>query len=341
MKPGLVSIMMPVFNGELFLPLALDCLLAQDYADFELIILDNQSTDGTGRICRQYAARDARIRYVPDDRNRISHDAANHLATLISGEFAMLACDDDLWLPSCLRTCVNFLRTHPEVGVVFPNAAYVDTDGIKSERRLLAGRDLYSERHERFGNFKRFLHHRRIVPPIFGVYRSNVMRAALPFDTFDETIADVDNLFFLKIITMTQIHCVDEVLFYYRSKFRSIEPALQSGIEANPSWFVVWTYSARHQLNFTSKILQLIDSAPFTGTQKTVLRFHAFSALLYFATLAQLRAAVSRLLTQWGWREGVAVKKDKHHDIRIQALKQTDYKEQVAAKQNGNRKQGV
>ncbi|TSA42283.1 MAG: glycosyltransferase family 2 protein [Betaproteobacteria bacterium] len=330
MKQGLVSIMMPVFNGELFLPLALDCLLAQDYANFEIIILDNQSTDGTRVICQQYASRDSRIRYVPDDRYRITHDAANHLATLATGEFAMLACDDDLWVPTFLSACVGFLRTHPDVGVVFPNAAYVDINGIRGESRLLAGRDIYNERHDKFGNFKRFLRHRRIVPPIFGVYRSDVMRAALPFDTFDETIADVDNLFFLKIITMTKVHCLDEVLFYYRNKFRGLEPTLQNGIRANPNWFVVWIYFARHQRKFTARILQVIDSAPFAGPQKVALRLYTFSALVYFTSFAHLRAAVGRLLTRWGWREGVAVKKDQHHDLRVEALKQTNYREQNA-----------
>jgi hypothetical protein len=174
----------------------------------------------------------------------------------------------------------------------------------------LAGRDVYNERHDKFANFKRFLLHRRIVPPIFGVYRTSVMRAALPFDTFDETIADVDNLFFLMIITMTKVHCVDEVLFYYRSKFRGLEPTLQNGISVNPGWLVVWRYFARRWRKFASKILLVIDAASFTGTQKFALRLYAFWALIYFTSFAHVRTAVGRLLTRWDWREGVAVKKD-------------------------------
>ena len=57
MKNGLVTLMMPVLNGELFLPYALDSLLAQDYKDFELIILDDGSTDQTPRICAEYGQR--------------------------------------------------------------------------------------------------------------------------------------------------------------------------------------------------------------------------------------------------------------------------------------------
>ncbi len=85
---GLVSIMMPVMNGEAFLEAALDCILAQDYTNFEITILDNLSTDKTPEICRRYAAADKRVRYVRDSEDRITHDAANHLATFVRGEFA-------------------------------------------------------------------------------------------------------------------------------------------------------------------------------------------------------------------------------------------------------------
>src|SRR5438128_542667 len=64
-----VSIGLPVYNGERYLRLALDSLLSQTFTDFELIISDNASTDGTTEICRAYAARDARIRY-----SRLEHN---------------------------------------------------------------------------------------------------------------------------------------------------------------------------------------------------------------------------------------------------------------------------
>lgn len=65
-----VSIGMPVYNGDPFIRGALDSLLAQTFTDFELIISDNASTDRTEAICREYAARDIRIRYVRQTENR-------------------------------------------------------------------------------------------------------------------------------------------------------------------------------------------------------------------------------------------------------------------------------
>lgn len=54
---------LPVYNGERFLARAIDTLLAQTYRDFELLIVDNASTDGTEEICRAYADRDPRVHY--------------------------------------------------------------------------------------------------------------------------------------------------------------------------------------------------------------------------------------------------------------------------------------
>ena len=64
-----VSIGLPVFNGERYLARAIDSILAQDYADFELIVSDNASTDRTAEICRDHAERDPSVRYVRNARN--------------------------------------------------------------------------------------------------------------------------------------------------------------------------------------------------------------------------------------------------------------------------------
>jgi glycosyltransferase involved in cell wall biosynthesis len=64
-----LSIGLPVYNGEEYLAESLDALLGQTYEDFELVISDNASTDGTQELCRKYAARDSRIRYLRLPRN--------------------------------------------------------------------------------------------------------------------------------------------------------------------------------------------------------------------------------------------------------------------------------
>jgi glycosyltransferase involved in cell wall biosynthesis len=323
--PGLVTIMVPVLNGELFLSLALDSLLAQDYPKFEIVILDNQSTDRTPVICREYERRDERVRYVPDTVNRISHDAANHLATFITGEFCMIACDDDLWASNFLSVLVKYLQSHPDVGLAFPNACYVDVEGNRGTQRLLSKRHLYARGDSSLANVWRYLGQRRVVPTIFGVYRSDAYLAALPFDTFDETIADVDNLFIVKLMVQTKVHAIDEILFFYRNKYRGYDPSLTSGSPKGKSVFHEWWFFAQHQWRFVKKIAEVVNGDRLNRIAKRILRLRSWHTFLLAITVLRLRGLIGRALVLLRFREGPPVKKDIHFEKRSTALHAVGY----------------
>lgn len=323
--PGLVTIMVPVLNGELFLPLALDSLLAQDYTQFEIVILDNQSTDRTAEICHEYARRDGRVRYVPDTVNRISHDAANHLATFITGEFCMIACDDDLWAPNFLSVLMKYLHLHPDVGLAFPNACYVDVEGNQGTQRLLSKRNLYARGDSPLANVWRYLGQRRVVPTIFGLYRSEAYLAALPFDTFDETIADVDNLFLIKLMTQAKVHAIDEILFFYRNKYRGYDPSLASGNPKGQSALHAWWFFTQHQWRFVQKIIQVVNESQLRWTVKCALRGRTYCTFLIAITVLRVRAVIGRVLVLLRLREGPPVKKDIHFEKRSTALRSAGY----------------
>lgn len=117
-----VSIGMPVFNGERTIRAALDSLLAQSFADFELIISDNASTDATPRICREYAERDRRIRLVQQsaDIGAISNFKA--VLDEAQGEYFMWAACDDTRSPDFIEVNLRFLSEHDDyVASASPN----------------------------------------------------------------------------------------------------------------------------------------------------------------------------------------------------------------------------
>lgn len=125
-----VSIGMPVYNGEDYLAQAIDSILAQEYADFELVISDNGSTDGTEAICREYAARDSRIRYHREERNRGAAWNFNYVVRLARGEFFRWACHDDSIAPSHLRRCIAVLEdAPPSVILAYTRSVLVDASG--------------------------------------------------------------------------------------------------------------------------------------------------------------------------------------------------------------------
>lgn len=93
----MVSVGMPVYNGERFIREAMESLLAQSFADFELIISDNASLDATESICRSYAAQDSRIRYVRQKDNIGALPNFQFVLNEARGEYFMWAACDDIW----------------------------------------------------------------------------------------------------------------------------------------------------------------------------------------------------------------------------------------------------
>jgi len=125
---------LPVYNGERFLAASLDALLAQTFTDFELIISDNASTDGTGDIARRYEAIDRRVRCVRHAQNRGSAFNHNFLIEQARGEFFKWVSDDDLYAQDLLQKCVCALDSRPEIALAHAWTAFIDEDGQISNK---------------------------------------------------------------------------------------------------------------------------------------------------------------------------------------------------------------
>ncbi len=128
-----LSIGLPVYNGEDYLAESLDALLGQTYEDFELIISDNASTDGTGDMCRGYAERDARIRYVRQPENIGLAGNHNFVFQQSRGELFKWAAADDLYGQDLLQSCVDALDEHPEVVLAHAWEAAIDASGTVTQ----------------------------------------------------------------------------------------------------------------------------------------------------------------------------------------------------------------
>jgi glycosyltransferase involved in cell wall biosynthesis len=113
-----VSIGMPVFNGEKYIATAIDSLLGQTFEDFELVIGDNGSTDGTREICGEYAARDARVRLLTVDENRGAAWNYNRVYHASEGRLFRWAAHDDFVAPGYLARLVAALDGAPATTVL-------------------------------------------------------------------------------------------------------------------------------------------------------------------------------------------------------------------------------
>lgn len=110
-----VSVLMPIFNGALFLEDAIESILWQTFGDFELLVINDGSTDRTGEILARY--KDPRLHVVNNDRNLGLVASLNRGIGLAKGNFIARADADDISRPQRLETQLAYLREHPGVGV--------------------------------------------------------------------------------------------------------------------------------------------------------------------------------------------------------------------------------
>jgi glycosyltransferase involved in cell wall biosynthesis len=108
-----VSVLMTAYNRERYIAAAIESVLAQTFHDFELVIVDDHSTDATVGIAAGYAARDRRVRVVVNDNNLGDYPNRNRAASLAHGRFLKYHDSDDIMYPHCLEIMVSALEAVP------------------------------------------------------------------------------------------------------------------------------------------------------------------------------------------------------------------------------------
>jgi glycosyltransferase involved in cell wall biosynthesis len=175
-KP-LVSIGMPVYNGEPHIRQALDSLLAQEYENFELIISDNASTDRTQEICLEYVARDKRIRYYRNQMNMGAVWNFNRVFELLLGEYFMWASHDDYWHPRYLRSCLKGFRISQDIVLVGTQCEIIDPE---TEEVIWTDQGFSTIGLSPAGRFKSTALAGRPVNIFYGVYKRNALCEVMP-----------------------------------------------------------------------------------------------------------------------------------------------------------------
>ena len=211
-----VSIGLAVFNGEKYLTKAIDSILLQTFTDFELIICDNDSSDRTESICRQYAAQDPRIRYYRNLTNIGGVNNENLTFELSKGKYFRLMAHDDLLTPELIEKSVAVLEKHPEIILCYSKIVIIDSEGRQTETiNLTIGGE--SKPHERF---RRLASKEHKCEATYALTRSDVLKKVDPQLNY----SDSDRNFLAELGLQGKFHKIDEPLFYKRyHQERSIE----------------------------------------------------------------------------------------------------------------------
>jgi hypothetical protein len=205
----LVTIGLPVRNGESRLRTALDSLLSQTYEHLELVAIDNASTDATPEILREYAARDTRMRV-----ERLPTPLGvqyNRLIQLASGDYFLWGSYDDYWDPQMVARCVEVLDADPNVVLANPAVELIDPDDRPLERL----RDEIDTRGMSVGDrCLAVVWNIAICHAVYGVFRTKPLQAVGGF----KEVWGGEIQLLVELSLRGTIATVPEPLFHYRMR---------------------------------------------------------------------------------------------------------------------------
>jgi glycosyltransferase involved in cell wall biosynthesis len=267
-----VSIGLPVYNGELYLREAIESILSQTYGDFELIISDNASTDGTEEIARTYANSDSRIWYRRNETNIGGMNNANLTFRLSRGEYYRMAAHDDRCAPTLLERCVEVLDRHPGVSVCLTAAISIDSDGNETAiRHPTTG--AAPRPHQRF---RELTVHPEATELISGLMRSEILAKT----KLQQSYTGSDFVLAAELALWGPFYLLDEPLFYkryhdgnvyrdWRGRMAWIRPDLaETGKPTLPTWMMMVDYVrtvGRVPMSISERALCLAGVARLVG----------------------------------------------------------------------------
>jgi len=205
-KKPLVSVIIPCYNGEKFIGEAIESVLNQTYKNWELIIVDDGSTDGSKAVIKPFL-KDPRIKLVEHEQNRGIPAARNTGIKVSSGKYIALLDVDDRWDPNKLELQIGlFLEKGKDVGLVFSNIKVINSKGevIKKKRKgiKLHTSKMKNLEHLFFNNF---------IPSVTAVFQRNCIEKV---GLFDEKIlwGGDDHDFWLRIASKFNFAYLNKVL---------------------------------------------------------------------------------------------------------------------------------
>lgn len=206
-----VSVLLPVYNAEAYVGDAVRSILAQTFTDFELIVIDDGSTDASPRILADLARGDARVRLTSRP-NRGNIATLNELIDLARGEYFARMDHDDIAFPERFACQVEFLDSHPEVVAAGSRALFIDDEGLP----LMVAMHHYS--HEQI--------ERALMKPELGIVHPSVMMRAAACRAIGGYRAEYPHAedldFFLRLGELGRLENMPEPLLQYRTHPSSV-----------------------------------------------------------------------------------------------------------------------
>jgi glycosyltransferase involved in cell wall biosynthesis len=208
-----VSVCMPVYNGSELIEESIRSILSQTYANFNLIVCDNCSSDNTEEIVRSFD--DSRIFFSRNDRNLGLVGNANRCLELANGDYVNILHHDDLMLPHNLERKVRVLDEYSSVGIVHSNVGYIDQKGHELDINMFDADKDYLENGKVY--FEKYIM-RMPLGAAFFIGAVMVRRECyLRLGGFNPELLNVnDSEMWMRILLFFDVACIGERLVKYR-----------------------------------------------------------------------------------------------------------------------------
>jgi glycosyltransferase involved in cell wall biosynthesis len=210
-----VTVGMPVFNGERHIRQAIESVLMQTRGDFELLISDNASTDGTASICAEYAARDGRIRFIAQDRNRGAYWNFKFVTDKAKGDFIVWLAHDDALEARCIEESVSHLSGNPRSVAVCGDVRVIDDRGEQIVIEELDSIRSTIGWQRRCGEFYKYPIS-NVLFSIYGMMRTDICREILATVKPSKQMAQIELPILARLAARGEISSLPLVLRSYR-----------------------------------------------------------------------------------------------------------------------------
>ena len=275
-KFPLVTVGMPVYNGEPYVVKAIQGILDQSFEDFELIISDNASTDNTEQICLGFSDQDSRIRYYRNSTNIGAAENYNRLVRLANGKYFRWSNADDMIGRRLQELCLQALETHPDAVLTYGRTELIDEHGQKIRAyadNLHITDDLASRR------LSRYFDQVGLTNAIYGLMRTDAVLKTGLFGNGSLVAADV--AFMAELILLGTFVEIPETLFY-----RRIHSAASSSDRSNEELQQAFWSAARSKhslpiLRQTGRLLRRIWRIRLPMMEKLRLNIFLFRRLIW------------------------------------------------------------
>ncbi len=283
-----ISVVLPIYNAAATLSATLESVLGQTYPDFEVLAIDDGSTDGTADILARYAKADSRI-LVTRTPNRGIVAALNGALDMARGDYIARMDADDVCLPQRFERQVAHLEAHPDCVVVGTLVTVVDADGVAQSKqpRLAAGHHLKDRCH----NFRKFPPSPPTVAHPTAMMRSAALAHIGGYRSYFATGAEDRDLWW-RLMPLGEMHCIPERLLAYRVHEGNRSTQLRTGAVADA---LVSDFSAvaRH---FGLSDRDILESYGPAKVPETVERYaHLVGDRFPIRALAQYRSITRKI----------------------------------------------